>query len=463
MVFNRMTEDDKGYIASIVSGDRFSSGESNLKLHSRDMSGHRASLPEAVVWPKDREEVSRILSYANSRLIPVTPWGAGTSLEGNPIPLYGGIVMDMTRMDRILEVRATDFQVDVEPGVIYREVNQQLKNTGLFFPPDPGADATIGGMIGNNASGIRTLRYGSTKDNVLRLVVVLANGEVIEVGTRAAKTSSGLDLLHLFIGSEGMLGVVVEATLRLASIPAEIASAVAAFETVEAAGIAVSEVMRNGIEPAALELLAPECLGLMNRHRGLGLPIAPSIFLEFHGATKGQLAESMDIAEEICREQGCILFKAGLERGKRDLLLEARYALGEMIRQDHPDRLRISIDVAVPISAYPEMISFARKLAAQSGAQAAYVFGHAGDGNVHLVIEADRGDRTTWERIKEVNLLIVHKALTLKGTVTGEHGVGIGKVGFMEAEHGMTLAWMKKIKELFDPNGILNPGKIFPA
>lgn len=462
MEFNTLKDEDKRYLRSIVSAGRFSTGESNLDLHSRDMSGHRASRPEAIVWPKEGAEVSRILGYADQRRIPVTAWGAGTSLVGNPIPLHGGIVLDFAQMDRILEIRQDDFQVDVEPGVIYKDLNRKLRHTGLFFPPDPGADATIGGMIANNASGIRTVRYGSTKDNVLRLVMVLAHGEVIEVGNRASKSSSGFDLLHLFVGSEGMLGIVVEATLRLVGLPAEIVSAVATFQTVEEASKAVFEIIRSGLDPAALELMAPECIDLINKQKNLGLPISPTLFMEFHGPTKHQLAEVMGIAEGLCREHGCQKFRPGLEREERDLLLEARYALGDMIRQNRPDRFRISIDVAVPISAYPEMIAFAGEQARKAGAAAAYIFGHAGDGNIHLIIETERGNRETGQRIKEANRSVVHKALALKGTATGEHGVGIGKAQFMEAEHGPSLEWMKKLKQLLDPHGILNPGKMFP-
>jgi D-lactate dehydrogenase (cytochrome) len=462
MGFDTLQDEDKRYIRSIVSPERFSTGESNLDLHSRDMSGHRASRPEAVVWPKESAEVSRILGYADQRRIPVTAWGAGTSLEGNPIPLHGGIVLDFTQMDSILEIRQDDFQADVEPGVIYKDLNHKLRHTGLFFPPDPGAGATIGGMIANNASGIRTVRYGSTKDNVLRLVVVLAGGEIIEIGNRASKTSSGFDLLHLFVGSEGMLGIVVEATLRLVGLPAEIASAVATFQTVEDAGKAVFAIIRAGLDPAALELMAPECIDLINRQKNLGLHISPTLFMEFHGPTRNHLMEVMGIAEGLCREHACREFRPGLDREERDRLLEARYALGDMIRQDHPDHFRIAIDVAVPISAYPEMIAFAGETARKAGAGAAYTFGHAGDGNIHLVVETERGNRDAWQRIKEANRSVVHKALALKGTATGEHGVGIGKAQFMEAEHGRSLEWMKKVKQLLDPHAILNPGKMFP-
>lgn len=462
MEFNSLKDADKRYIKSIVSPERFSTGTSNLDLHARDMSSHPASRPEAIVWPTDREEVSRILKYADQRRIPVTAWGAGSSLEGNPIPVRGGIVLDFSQMDRILEIRTDDFQADVEPGVIYKDLNHKLRHTGLFFPPDPGADATIGGMIANNASGIRTVRYGSTKDHVLRLVAVLANGEIIEIGNRASKTSSGFNLLHLFVGSEGMLGVVVEATIRLVGLPAEFASAVATFETMEDASKAVFDIIRSGLDPAALELMAPECIELINRRKDLGLPIAPTLFMEFHGPTRNQLTDVVDIAEGLCHEHGCQEFRPGLERAERDRLLEARYAMGDMIRQEHPDYPSIVIDVAVPISAYPEMIAFAREAARKAGTGPAYTFGHAGDGNIHLAINTGGKGRERWQRIEEANRNVVEKALALKGTATGEHGVGIGKAKFMEAEHGCSLEWMKKIKQLLDPNGILNPDKMFP-
>lgn len=461
MTFNRLNEKDKAQLKAMVPEERFSTGESNLDLHARDMSRHRPSRPEAVIWPLQREEVSNVLSYCNRRLIPVTAWGAGSSLEGNPIPVQGGVVLDFSQMNRIIDIRTDDFQADVEPGVVYQDLNHKLRHSGLFFPPDPGARATVGGMIGNNSSGTRTVRYGSTKDHVMRMAVALANGEIIEVGTRASKSSSGYDLAHLFIGSEGMLGVVVEATLRLVGLPEEFASAVATFQTVEAAAKAVFEIRRSGVDPAALELLAPECLALINKETTLDLLVSPTLWVELHGPTRNQLMEAMDIVREICEQEGSRHFRPGLERDERDRLLDARHRLGEMIRQNHPGASKISIDVAVPISAYPEMIAFGRSEAANVDDASAYIFGHAGDGNIHLVVAAEK-DGPQWGRIDEVNHRVVKKALALGGTATGEHGVGIGKAVFMPEEHGASLAWMQRVKRLFDPNGILNPGKMFP-
>ncbi|MDA8140499.1 MAG: FAD-binding oxidoreductase [Desulfobacteraceae bacterium] len=462
MTLNHLGEEDHRHLASLVAADRYATGESVLRTHSRDQSRHRAGKPEVVIFPDTKEEIAAILRYANERRLPVTGWGAGSSLEGNPIPVCGGIVLSFARMNRILNIREEDFQIDVQPGVIYKEMNHALRHTGLFFPPDPGAAATIGGMIANNASGTRTVRYGSTKDYVQRLTMVLAGGEIIEVGNRAAKSSSGYDLVHLFVGSEGMLGIVAEATLRLAAIQEEMAWAVANFPTVTDAAQAVMYIIRSGIDPAAVELMASECIELMNRFKNFNLAPAPTLFIEMHGPTKRHLAECTQIVEEISREEGCLEFRQGLDRAERDRLIEARHGLAELIQQAHPEQSRIVIDVAVPAASYTEMLLFARELAQREEEITAYTFGHAGDGNIHLVVGTRRDNHAGWRAIDTLNQRVVHRALALGGTATGEHGVGIGKRQFMAAEHGASLEWMKKIKTLFDPNGILNPGKMFP-
>lgn len=460
MTLNPLTKEDIQTLQSMVSPDRFSTGESNLHLHSRDQSQHAPSVPEAVIWPENRSEVSEIVRYANRRLLPVTAWGSGSSLEGNPIPLRKGIVLDFSRMNRILDVRAEDFQADVEPGVIYQDLNKSLRHKGLFFPPDPGARATIGGIIANNSSGTRTIRYGSTKENIRRLTVVLADGEVIKTGTRASKSSSGFDLLHLFVGSEGTLGIVVEATVRLVGLPAEYSAAVITFPSVEAAGRAVFGMIRYGLDPASLELLGPECIELINKETDLDLDPLPTLFTEFHGPSLNQLAVVLEMVREICDEHHCRGFRTGLGREERDHLLKARHELGEMIFRNHPDCSALSLDVAVPITAYPEIVTVAGEEKARSGIPA-YLFSHAGDGNIHFVLAGKKDDKREWDVIDRINRRIVKKALDLGGTATGEHGVGIGKRQFMREEHGRSLEWMKRIKLLFDPKGILNPDKIF--
>ena len=346
--------------------------------------------------------------------------------------------------------------------MVFQDLNEKLKHTGLFFPPDPGARATLGGMIANNASGTRTIYYGSTKDYVLKLSVALANGEIIEMGTRASKTSSGYDLIRLFVGSEGTLGVVVGATVRLAGLPAEFSAAIANFPSIEKAGKAVFEIIRGGLNPAALELLGPECVELMNREASLGLDVRPTIFMEFHGSTTRQLAEILQMAEGICGEQGCRSFKPGLGRSERDRIFQARHDLGEMIIRNHTDSRIKVMDVAVPISAYSELIDAINQEIAGTDL-ATYYISHAGNGNVHLNILCKKGDRKQWDLIGEIVDRLVAKTLELGGTATGEHGIGLGKRKYMVAEHGASLKWMQQIKSVFDPNGILNPGKIFPG
>jgi D-lactate dehydrogenase (cytochrome) len=459
--FSSVNQNHIKHLQSLVAPDRFSTGESVLDLHAKDQSQHPPSRPEAVIWPVDASEVSEILKYANENLISVTGWGSGSSLEGNPIPVQKGIVLDFSQMNRILNIRTEDFQADVEPGVIYQDLNEKLRHTGLFFPPDPGAQATVGGMIANNASGTRTVYYGSTKDYVLRLEVVLAGGEIIELGTRAAKSSSGYDLIHLVVGSEGTLGVVVGATLRLVGFPAEYSAAIATFPSVEAASKAVFEIIRCGLSPAALELMAPECIELMNQEEHLGLNVSPTLFTEFHSSSASHLEEVLEMAREICSEKGCTAFRAGLGKAERDHIFKARHALGEMVIRKHPDCGTLVVDVAVPNTAYPEIIAtIGEELRAAH--LMGYTFGHAGDGNIHLNMPGKKGDKKEWALIHQVSQRLVSKALSLGGTATGEHGVGLGKKKYMAAEHGLSLEWMKQIKALFDPNGILNPGKIFP-
>jgi len=459
--FNALTETHIKALRSVVDADRFSTGPSVLDLHARDQSSHPRSRPEGVIWPLSAAEVSEIVKYANDQRIPITGWGSGSSLEGNPIPVKHGIVLDFSQMNRILEIREEDFQADVEPGVVYQDLNEKLKYTGLFFPPDPGARATIGGMIANNASGTRTVYYGSTKDYVLRLTVVMASGEIVEMGTRSSKTSSGYDLIHLMVGSEGTLGIVVKATVRLTGLPPEFSAAVVTFPTVETAGKAVFEIKRSGLNPAALELLGPEAVDLMNREENLDLSVAPTLFIEFHGITTAQLSEVLAMAEEICRGQGCLEFRPGLGRSERDRIFKARHGLGETIIRNHPGCRVLSTDVAVPNTQYPELIKTIRK-EVEAHEIIGYTLSHAGDGNVHLVVVGKKGDRKEWEKIERVVDTVVTRTLDLGGTATGEHGVGIGKRKYMATEHGSSLQLMQRLKSLLDPNGILNPGKIFP-
>ncbi len=448
-------------LKTIFPQERCSTGESNRNLHGCDESFHTPCPPDVVLWPTSTEEVQKVLTLANEHKSPVTAWGAGTSLEGNPIPVQAGIVLNFNQMNHILNLRLADLQVDLEPGVIYQDLNEHCRPHGLFFPPDPGARATIGGMIGNNASGIRTVRYGATRDYVQALEVVLVDGSLIRVGTQAIKSSSGYDLCRLFVGSEGTLGIVTQATLRLVGFPEHFLSAVATFSTTRQATETVHQIMIGGLSPAALELLTPEVIALLNRERNLGLVEAPTLFMEFHGAGEQALSYTLDLVQDLCLENGGTGFQAGLGLSERNRLWEARYQTFETIKRAHPGFSFLIVDTAVPISRYPEMVEFARELLITKG-QLGYVFGHAGDGNLHMALAGKRTETRNWETTQEVNQAVVSQALLLKGTATGEHGIGIGKRVFMEAEHGPSLTLMRRIKELFDPNHILNPGKILP-
>jgi D-lactate dehydrogenase (cytochrome) len=447
-------------LSSLVGPDRFSTGRSNRDLHLRDISFHPGALPAGVIWPASTEEVARILSWTYANDVPVTPWGAGTSTEGNPVPTRGGLVMDMTRMNRILDIRPQDLQADVEPGVLRKELNRQTSRHGLFFPPDPGADATIGGMIANNASGVQTVKYGATKDYVMRLTVVLPPGGVIHTGCRAPKSSAGYDLTRLFVGSEGTLGVVTEASLRLTGIPSHYLAATIRFPDLESASRAVSLMIGSGLGPAALELLPPGLIRLMNRENALGLPEEPSLFCEFHAVSDAALRETAALARELAADSGATGFSQAIAEAERKELWRARHEAWETIHRAHPKKETLIVDAAVPISSYPEMIVSAQK-AVDDQHVVGYVFGHAGDGNLHVVLVGDPADAAEWPRLEAVNHAIVERAIALGGTCTGEHGVGIGKRKFMRLEHGESFELMRHIKALIDPKGLMNPGKIF--
>jgi D-lactate dehydrogenase (cytochrome) len=384
----------------------------------------------------------------------------GTSTEGNPVPALGGLIMDMTRMDKIIEIRPQDLQADVQPGVLRKALNRQCGQHGLFFPPDPGADASIGGMIANNASGVQTVKYGATKDYVMKLTIVLPQGNIIHTGCKAHKSSSGYDLSKLFVGSEGTLGVVTEATLRLTGIPSHHLAATITFDALQDASRAVAVMIGSGLEPAALELLPPQLIELMNREKELGLQEVPTLFCEFHGISKATLQEVEVMARELCEDCGATGFRTGVQEAERKDLWRARHEAYETIHRAHPGTRPIIVDAAVPISHYPDMIVFSQELVDENDA-AGYVFGHAGDGNLHVVLMGDFDNEKEWSMLEDINFRIVTRAVELGGTCTGEHGIGIGKRKFMELEHGQSYHLMRQIKDLIDPKGLLNPGKIF--
>ena len=447
-------------LQDIVEQERISTAPADLEQHARDQSAFPASLPDVVIWPRSTQEVSAILRYANNAGLPVTAWGAGSSIEGKPIPLKGGIVLDFQQMNKIIKIHQYDFQVTVQPGVLYKDMNRELAKHGLFFAPDPGANASIGGMIANNAAGIRTVKYGATKDNVLAMEVVLADGRVVRTGSRSVKQSSGYDLTRLFVGSEGTLGIVTEATLKLAPLPEHFSAVVVAFPTVKEAAATVFDIIGAGLEPAALELLNATCARLVNTEEGINLVVAPNLLMEFHGASETALQERLTLAKEICREHFGQDFQAGIGREARAQLWRARHSLFEIALRSYPGQSFLLSDVAVPISQYPLLISYAAELMAGLGDKG-LILGHAGDGNLHTVIFFPPDDKDAEAQAHSINALLVKKALSLSGTSTGEHGVGIGKQKYMALEHGENgLNLMRQIKAALDPQDILNPGKV---
>ncbi len=443
-------------VRSRLREDQVSTTSTELAAHSRDESTHEPCLPDVVVFAESTEDVAHVVGYADGAKIPVTPWGAGTSLEANSMALHGGIALDLSRMNRILDVRAEDLQVTVQPGVYHTDLNGRLSRQGLFFPPDPGAPCTIAGMIANNAAGIRGFKYGATRQWVLQLEVVLANGEVMRCGSRAMRSSSGYDLVRLFVGSEGTLGVVTEATLKLAGLPPQISAATASFESLIDASEAVVDLVQAGLAPTALELMDTVGVRQINAFKNLDLPEGPLLFLEFSG-TEPAVAEDVELAKSVCEDRGCTRYRPAVGREERDRLWDARHEAYYAAVADNPDKNSIITDVAVPISQLPAMIDFAQEALHARGLSGP-IHAHAGDGNFHVVAFYDEERASA---VQDFNQALVDKALSAGGTATGEHGVGSGKIKFMEAEHGASYTWMRKVKELFDPNGILNPGKIF--
>jgi D-lactate dehydrogenase (cytochrome) len=458
--YNHVTPELLDQLIAFVGAGNVSTAKADLDLHARDQSHHEAHPSDVVIWPLTTQHVSDVVRLANKHRVPVTPWGVGTSLEGNPIPIYGGISLSFERMNRIVAVHADDFQVTVQPGIGHKDLNAELARYGLFFPPDPGANATIGGMLANNASGIRTVKYGASKDNVLKMQVVLADGRIIEVGSRSIKQSSGYDLLHLIVGSEGTLGVITEATLKLVPVPAYMSAVLAAFPSVEAAVETVVAVKGSGLDPAALELIDATHAVMLSQSDGVTLDPYPTVFMEFHAAHEGSLEYGIETVKEICEEMGAISFRATTDTAERKRLWTARHHSYEIMVRQHPDKHFFIMDVAVPISAYPELIAFVEQIKSERNITA-YMIGHAGDGNIH--VEFPYAGEREFEAAKQADNDIVLKALELGGTATGEHGVGIGKARYMTPEHGLALDVMRSIKQTLDPNGILNPGKIFPA
>ena len=458
--FSRFEKKDLELITRIVGETNITTDESELLINATDALPGEWKMPDVVVWPQNTEQVSKIISYAAERNIPVTPRGAGSSLSGNVLPIYHGIVLNFRRMNSMLEIREKDLQVRVGPGIVYDEMNAKLRPFNLFFPPDPGSSSvcTIGGMVANNASGLGAVRYGVTRDYVLGLEVVLPNGKIIRTGSRAVKSSSGYDLIGLFVGSEGTLGAITEVTLKLRTLPPARKTATSYFNSASSAGDAVSEIMRSGLNPAALEFLDRQTISAINRAESLKLFEREAMLLiEFHGSEEAAIRE-LEFALDICKKHGANEILEAKDEDERTKLWAGRKGAYPSLVQSSPNS--IIGDIVVPISAIAEMLEKAYEIAAQNSVKLA-CFGHCGDGNVHPTILSDRADHGLWSRALRTNEEIVAYAIKLGGVASGEHGIGVEKKQFMQLEHGDSLVLMKEIKKLFDPGNIMNPGKFF--
>lgn len=454
---NRVDDSLLSVLRQIV-GDRLSTVTAILEQHGRDESFHPTIPPEAVVFAQSTDEVSRIVSACAERNAPVIPYGTGTSLEGHVAALRGGVSIDVTQMNKVLQVNNEDLDCRVQPGVTRKQLNEYLRDTGLFFPIDPGADASIGGMAATRASGTNAVRYGTMRENVVSLEVVTADGRVIRTARRSKKSSAGYDLTRLFVGSEGTLGVITEVTVKLYGIPEAISSAVCAFPDMESAVNTVIMICQSGIPVARMELLDALQMDACNRYSDLDYSIAPTLFFEFHGTPNG-IEEQVSQVKDIATEFGGSDFKWATKTEDRNKLWQARhdaYYAGLALR---PNSQGIATDVCVPISRLADCILETQKDIAESGIIAPLV-GHVGDGNFHLVMVVDPDDADEMARAEALNDRMVQRALDMDGTCTGEHGVGYGKMEYLKAEHGDGISVMRDIKHALDPKNIMNPGKI---
>jgi D-lactate dehydrogenase (cytochrome) len=435
-------------------------GESVLLEHGADLSYHAPHLPDVVVFAQSTAEVSAVLAYADGSGVPVVPFGAGTSLEGHVIPLRGGISLDLTRLDEIVALRADDLSATVQAGVTRSKLEAAAGPHGLWFPVDPGADATLGGMAATNASGTTTVRYGGMRTHVLALEVVLADGRVVRTGTRAVKTSAGYNLTNLFLGSEGTLGVITELTLRLHPIPEHVVVARAAFPSVESACRAAASLVAAGALLTRCELLDAMTVAALNAFSGTSFPESPYLFLELggsHAAVTGDLAT----VREVVDDEGATAFESESDPTARVQMWNARHNALMASLALAPGAKAMTTDVAVPVSELAAAIEQARRALDSSGLRGGIV-GHVGDGNFHVAFLLDPDDATSLAQAESLNTALVEDALARGGTCTGEHGIGQGKLGYLEREHGDLVPLYRGLKELFDPRGILNPGKTVP-
>ncbi|HEY4165057.1 MAG TPA: FAD-linked oxidase C-terminal domain-containing protein [Dongiaceae bacterium] len=462
MIPNHRTRDTDGLIAeltALLGAERVSTNASILERHGRDESYHPAHAPDVVAFAQSTEDVVGIVERARKHDAPIIPFGVGTSLEGHVAALEGGISIDLSRMNAILEVNTEDLDVKVQAGVTRKQLNAHLRDTGLFFPIDPGADATLGGMAATRASGTNAVRYGTMRENVLGLTVVLADGRVIRTGGRARKSAAGYDLTRLFVGSEGTLGIITEVRLRLYGVPEAMAAAVASFPSVGDAVNTVIRTIQSGVPVARIELLDEFQMDAINRYAKLDYPPQPTLFFEFHGTENG-VKEQSEMVSAIGGDFGMGGYRWASKAEERNKLWEARHNALYSCLALRPGSKAWATDACVPISRLADCILETRKDIEANGLLAPIV-GHVGDGNFHVTVILDPDDAKELKQVHDFVERLALRAIAMGGTCTGEHGVGSGKIPFLQAEHGDAVAVMRQLKQALDPENRMNPGKIF--
>jgi len=439
-------------------GERLSLARAVREHHGTDISSYPVTPPDAVVFAESTDDVVAVVEACGAHRVPVIPFGTGTSVEGHVLAVDGGVCVDLSRMNRVLEVNAADLDVRVEAGVTRKQLNAEVKDTGLFFPIDPGADASLGGMASTRASGTNAVRYGTMRENVLGATVVLADGRVIRVGGRARKSAAGYDLVRLFVGAEGTLGILTELTLRLHPIPEGMSAASCAFPSVRAAVDAVIEAIQCGIPIARVELLDRLTVSAVNRYSKLGLAEAPTLWFEFHGTPRG-VEEQATQMQAIATEHGGVGFVWSSRPEERSRLWQARHDAYFACLALKPGSRMIATDVCVPISRLADCIAATEEDIARASMPIP-LFGHVGDGNFHLMILVDPDSDAEIAEAWDLNARLVRRAMAMGGTCTGEHGIGLGKREFLVEEFGPAVDVMRAIKQALDPAQLLNPGKV---
>jgi len=441
-------------------GDRATGDDGVRQEHGTGFSYHQSMPPDIVVYPRSTDEIAAVVRLCDRHQVPIIPFGAGTSVEGHILALRGGVCMDLRRMNKVLELDFEDMYCSIESGVTRNQLDNILEGSGFFFPVGPGVNATIGGMAATRASGTNAVKYGTMKDNVLSLTVVLPNGQIIKTAGKAKKSSTGYDLTSLFIGSEGTLGIIAELTIKLQSYPEFSKAAVCSFPTIDEAVKTAIKIIQQGIAIARVELLDAFIMNAINRYSAMDYREEPTLFLEFNGSSK-TVEEQIRSVEKIALELGTAGFLWEKDELSRKKMWTVRTDAAPAVAALVPGAKMMSTDVCVPISRLAKCINETQTDLKNSGLMAG-ILGHVGDGNFHLAIPILPDDHATLEKAKDLNERLVRRALAMEGTCSGEHGIGIGKQRYMDLEHGKSIDLMRTIKQAIDPNNIMNPGKMLP-